>query len=739
MSIAKRFVDLLSGLSESNGSLSFGESVTQALQKAKLKIPSDSPEVCVQMLWSVCFDANRSKVQSSSEITEDNAMSSTKRSKQAKAHNSVDLDSSPVVQANDNPTTSSEEQGQVDVRPSGVQSADEPSFVPESIPLPADADRDRMFSMIEGLRSSSPVNTPQQFEFRTPPHLRHVSRGAHDAEPPLTPTLAAVSAENYDIFLGSSPTPGTRTKPKAAAPRPSSQKGKEAKALTTEDPPSSPPDVKSPTPGDNREPEVSSQHDAENDGLANSTPVKKNVPRRQTRSASKKSTPKTDHSGDATADSAPQEVQDEAAQARNGKPNTRRKASASKMPPKGQRPQDEKANEDPVPHDADNDNADFSNDDVESQIATQLEQDLEFAVDHNVVPDAGIEQVEPAASLPSSKKRKRDVDDAQTPPRQDKRRSTRLSSSQQPVMDSSPGMDMTPEPRSTRSKKSRASQPSQDAPVPEPSPAQTSAKKQKSQPKADEQEPRPTESEQTETQPVSQIEETQQPVEHNASTGLEVPEPSQGRRRSSRRSRQSSSAIPEIQSPNPEKSPQPSRSRKQEAAQETSQETSQANKPEDQVQQRLDAAETVTEAASRDNAKEPEVSEQAVTTDIQMSQSDGQAEQVPMETDIEMGDVEAAPAEPESRPELEPEPTTEEPTVSSEEKTSQTTQTEQPSSTSDTGIIRAFEQTLDSLKSATLDESKFREVDELLFRIRIEAQDAFRRHGAITTSKSSTS
>lgn len=50
VSVAKRFVDLLNGLSESNGSLSFGESVTQALQKAKPNIPSDGPQVCVQQI-----------------------------------------------------------------------------------------------------------------------------------------------------------------------------------------------------------------------------------------------------------------------------------------------------------------------------------------------------------------------------------------------------------------------------------------------------------------------------------------------------------------------------------------------------------------------------------------------------------------------------------------------------------------------------------------------------------------
>lgn len=655
-----------------------------------------------------------------------------------------------MVKANGNPTTSLEEQSQVDVQgPSGVESTDEPSFVPESLPLPADADRNRIFSMIEGLRSSSPVNTPQQLEFRTPPHMRHLPRGARDAEPPLTPTLAAVSAENDDIFLGSSPTPGTRTKPKAAAPRPSSQKGKKANSLTTEDPPSSPPTVKSPSPNVDQEVEASGQHNTSEDGPAASTPVEKHLPKRQTRSASKRSTPKTNQSEDATANPAPQEqLQNKVAPAENGKSssNSRRKAPVSKTPPKSKQNQVEKANEDPVTHNAENEIADLS--DVESQIATQLEQDLEFAVDHNVNPDAVVDQIEPAASQPSSKKRKRDVEDVQTPPRQDKRRSTRLSSSQQPIIDCSPAMDMpamdmTPESRNTRSKKTRASQPSQETPVSKPSPAQTSAKKRKNQqPKADEQEPKPTESQEAETQPVSEIEETQQPVEHEVSTGLEVPEPSQERRRSSRRTRQSSSAIPETQSPNPKKSPRVSRSRKQEVVQEASQQ--ETSKPE--------AAETVAEVASHDNAQESEVPVQAVNTeeDVQMGQSDEQTK-APVEADVEMGDAEAVPvsepepqSEPQPEPEHEPEPepmAEREPEINGEEQTmSQATQTEQPTSNSDTEIIRTFEKTLDNLKTAKFDENKFREVDDLLFRIRIEAQDAYRRYCAETnTSKPSTS
>lgn len=690
---------------------------------------------------------------------------------------SVRLDSSPVVKNDENTTAPTEEQNQATLQ----ESAEEPSFVPESLPLPADSlarnKRDEMFSMIEGLRSSSPANTPQRLEFRTPPHIRTLPRGVQDAEPPLTPTLAAVSAENDDIFLGSSPTPSTRSKPQAAAPRPSSQRGHRSNIHTSEDPPSSPPQLKSPSPNTHREMEASAQDNTENEKTdshepqyeqsendpASAIPVEEPKPKRQTRSASKKSTPKT----------TPQKAHNEAVHAGNSKPNSRAKASASRTPSKSKQSQLKVDNEEPVtngvPNDASDHAADPFNDDIESQIATQLEQDLEFAVDCNDKSDARTEQqTEPPPNPPSSKKRKREVEEIQTPSRKETRRSTRLSSSQQ-VMDTSPAMDMTPEPRSTRSKKSRASQ---DISAPKSSPAQPSAKKQKSQPKVGELEL--MEPPEAETQPVSQIEESQQPVDDNADKGLEVPGSSQKRRKSSRIGGQTASAIPEeSQSPSRKKSPRSTRSHKQETGpditQETSQDTHQTKDqaPDTQVQEQS-GSEFGIEVAVQDNVQEPEVPEERVEVqenlgaslpqqaaeteqDIRMEQPGEQMEQAPAEADVEMGDAEMATEpepehqpEPVSEPELVPEPISKpEPELNAEDQTTfQATQTEEAANAPDThqaGLIRAFEQTLHNLKSATLDEGSFRELDELLFKIRVEAHDAFRRHTSTTTSTSLTS
>lgn len=137
--------------------------------------------------------------------------------------------------------------------------------------------------------------------------------------------------------------------------------------------------------------------------------------------------------------------------------------------------------------------------------------------------------------------------------------------------------------------------------------------------------------------------------------------------------------------------------------------------------------------------------------DIRMEQPGEQMEQAPAEADVEMGDAEMATEpepehqpEPVSEPELVPEPISKpEPELNAEDQTTfQATQTEEAANAPDThqaGLIRAFEQTLHNLKSATLDEGSFRELDELLFKIRVEAHDAFRRHTSTTTSTSLTS
>lgn len=621
--------------------------------------------------------------------------------------------------------------------PPQSENTDELALVQDSMPLSTVPEpplqRDEMFSMIDGLRSSSPpVTTPK--EFMTPPHLHNHRNAGPDAEPPLTPTLAAISAENEDVFLGSSPTPSTRSRPQAAQSRLSSSKKKQdVNAQANTDPPSSPPELKSLSPNTNQRaqslvaPENPEKEQTDSleprveqleQNQKNTTPVKESLTKRL-HSASKKSTP----------DAKQTEV------------------SALEAPPKGKQPGAETANEELSTSEASSKCiADSFNEDVESQVASQLEQDLEFAVDHNDKPQADSQQ---SAELPNSVtvtgKRKRDIEEVQTPARSEKRRSARLSSSQ-PA-----DMDKTPEPRSSRSKNKYSS--FRDAAASKASPSQSASKKRKSQPKVDAPEltkPQPAESQQI-------VDDMGKPSEALGS--------SQKRRKSSRIG--GNAAEGALEDTPSRKSSRVTRSRKQVAGQEATQETSQNEEQapdsvpqekhvEDVAPQEVIGQDTVVrgnemeperpaEKESEPSAEQsgvpeskesdpplpqaaesqPEVQPEAqpeaeAQPEIQPNQTDEPKEQAPAETDTQM--EEAGPG---------PEP---EPTVGEERAVSQATQTEQVDNTpperhtSQTGIIRTFEQILGDLKSAALDEASFRQIDELLFKIRVEAHDAFRRH-----------
>lgn len=618
--------------------------------------------------------------------------------------------------------------------PPQAENTDELALVQDSMPLSTVPEpplqRDEMFSMIEGLRSSSPpVTTPK--EFITPPHLRNHRNAGPDAEPPLTPTLAAISAENEDVFLGSSPTPSTRSRPQAAQSRlSSSQRKQDVNAQANIDPPSSPPELKSPSPNTNQRaqspvaPENPEKEQTDSleprveqleQNQKNTTPVKESLTKRL-RSASKKSTP----------DAKQTEV------------------SALEAPPRDKQPGAETANEELSTSEASSKCiADSFNEDVESQVASQLEQDLEFAVDHNDKPQADSQQ---STELPNSVtvtgKRKRDIEEVQTPARSEKRRSARLSSSQ-PA-----DMDKTPEPRTSRSKNKSSS--FRDAAASKASPSQSASKKRKSQPKVDAPEstkPQPAESQQI-------VDDMGKPPEALGS--------SQKRRKSSRIG--GNAAQGALEDTPSRKSSRVTRSRKQEAGQEATQETSQNEEqapdsvpqekhvenvaPQEVIGQdtlvrgnemESEPAEKESEPSAEQSGvpeskepepplpqaaeSQPEVQPEAqpeAQPEIQPNQTDKPKEQAPAETDTQM--EEAGPG---------PDP---EPTVGEERAVSQATQTEQVDNTpperdtSQTGIIRTFEQTLGDLKSAALDEASFRQIDELLFKIRVEAHDAFRRH-----------
>lgn len=594
--------------------------------------------------------------------------------------------------------------------PTQAEDTDELAFVQDSAPISADTElrhnRHEMFSMIEGLRSSSPpVNTPNQPQFMTPPHLRSI-RNAPDAEPPLTPTLAAISAENEDVFLGSSPTPGTRDRPQSSQPKTtSSQRKRHADAHASKDPPSSPPELKSPSPNTHQRPESPTPNKSKHadprgsrDGQAeqihvNATPAEEPLTRRLRSSASKKSKSNAKYSKRAKSSASPEKTSTGPIQVEN----TQAKTRASKAKSDGNQSQVQEEPSQVI--------ADSYSEDVESQVASQLEQDLELALDHNDKLKPGEEQsAELPNSFPMTKKRKRDVEETRTPSKE-KRRSTRLSSSQPAAV------DITPEGRSTRWKalvsKSSGVSPTKS------SPAQSASRRRAP----------------VKSKPAGQ----EEVADGNADNSSEVLESSQKRRRSSRLGGNTEQVAAET--PSQKVSPRATRSRKQEVGKEPIQEPSQ-NKdqaPNSHMQDETSGAEetTVQEAAGQDNGKEPEpmvehavqesfkpdspsqqIAETQPDIETDLAVHDVQTEQAPTETDVQMEDAEPNP---------EPEVSTE----GAHDKEQLATTSEV---TPQAEIIRSFQQTLTGLQSTTLDESSFREIDEILFKIRVEAHDAFRRH-----------
>ncbi|CAI7634269.1 unnamed protein product [Penicillium viridicatum] len=311
-----------------------------------------------------------------------------------------------------------------------------------------------MFSMIESIQSSSPASTPRKLGFDTPRHVRKI-HGESLAVLPLTPTLAPT--ENEDAFIGSSPTPGTRD------PTPAMN----ADALISShlpadlggDPPSSPPEMQSRSPSprkgrsksarrraakarkalvatsgqqstvnspatsrlatENIDTPMSDARDYNNEN-ADATPRANGItPSRRLRSALGKDSDTVELSPVPPVDTDKTPVQQP----------TRRSKPSSSSKKKRKQTQSKPADDQPqqamdMPPDTLLDSFMDSSEETESQIASQLGQDLELAVD---MDDGDNLERGKLPDEPSMKKRKRDQEDSPSSVRTDRRRSTRLS------------------------------------------------------------------------------------------------------------------------------------------------------------------------------------------------------------------------------------------------------------------------------------------------------------------------
>jgi hypothetical protein len=362
---------------------------------------------------------------------------------------------------------------------------------------------------------------------------------------------------------------------------------------------------------------------------------------------------------------------------------------------------------------------DSSSEDLESQIASQLEQDLELAVDL-----VGKGQSESALAVddpePATKKRKREEDNVQSISR-DRRRSTRLSTTK------NLGITEVEETQTIQSQDTTISQPSKDVSSSQLSPTVTRRSTRSSQKK---------ESELVVAEPLP---ETQIPEPVQEGPPLD-PEPSQRPNKRSRKSLRLEDQPPPPLSPVEEqsstytKSSRSSRSRKSLSSRiETQSQPRHFQEPQLHVEPAMEY-ELLPASNDNGNAGSDFVAPQKLVesqtapysteaTDSQITGVKPSTGPVPQGTNIQQNmDVNMVPENPSTSVagavldvataeiQTEPVPPTVEPDIS------------------EAGISRSLRKLLDDMKSAKLGPNALREVDDLLFNIRVEAHDASRRH-----------
>ncbi|GAB1191762.1 hypothetical protein APSETT444_000944 [Aspergillus pseudonomiae] len=728
MSIAKRFLDFWNSSFGQQKSLPYPESISRALQQLESQIKLQN---------SVQGQVERPATSLESQTLNSDRADMSEKSRIAfildhpvEPSYPVGFNSSPVTRVIEprvaeqpseaRPRRSAEpnESDQIAVEDASV------SFLP---PSEEPKKRTDVFSMIENLRSSSPpINTPREYGFMTPPQLRGLRGPDRESGTPQTPTLPAVVADNEDGFLGSSPTPGIRGRTQSVGSQiPSSLSTPAMDSRFDSDVPSSPPELKSQ--GANaRNKQMSLTAAAVENRVS-----KKKKSKKSKRSALKdKKRPDSQHTQSEDAREDP---------SRAGTPlSSRLRSSTGKTPQAdAQSTIEPQPNIPPVSepilasnasksHHGSPDKpmplkstpkdvavsgeitdcldpacdwiADSFSDDMETQIASQLEQDLEFAVDSDK-PDQEQETElpsEPPSEPPMTRKRKRDEENASTPSRAERRRSTRSSAKECDA-------DIK-EPRSTRSKKSMLSGNAQEVAS---SPAASAPKKQKLHAKGD-------------ADDVPARLPDLQPDSIGSSKGSEAS--ASQKRRSSRLSGNSPLAVPE-EGTAPRKSPRNGRSRKRNAKRKGN--ASREPSPRSEAQ----AEETATAASHDDHQKETQGSFEQ--NDIQ------QPEEPTTHTPTAEHTATAPTSEKEPPTDQEPEndtnmgnadgdsiPQTRKRTLSG------TTQMDahQENVSGATGIITSFRNLLDDIKSATLDRDAIRQIDDLMFEIRVETGEALRRH-----------
>ncbi|KAB8215731.1 Rap1-interacting factor 1 N terminal-domain-containing protein [Aspergillus novoparasiticus] len=731
MSIAKRFLDFWNPSFGQQKSLPYPESISRALQQLESQIKLQNSgqaqgqrqaELQTTSLESQALNSNRIDMSEKSRIA-------FILDHPVEPSYPVGFNSSPVTRVIEprvaeqpseaRPRRSAEpnESDQIGVEDASV------SFLP---PSEEPKKRTDVFSMIENLRSSSPpTNTPKEYGFMTPPQLRGLRGPDRESGTPQTPTLPPVIADNEDGFLGSSPTPGIRGRTQSVGSQiPSSLSTPAMDSRFDSDIPSSPPELKSQ--GANaRNKQISLSTTAVENRVS-----KKKKAKKSKRSASKdKKRSDSQHTQSEEAREGPNQAGTPLSSRLRSSTGKTPKADAQSttepqpnMPPVGEsnlaanasnpnhgspdKPMSSKSTPKDVAVSGETTDdldpasdwiADSFSDDMETQIASQLEQDLEFAVDSDK-PDQEQETglpSEPPSEPPMTRKRKRDEELASTPSSKERRRSTRHSAKEIDNAD-------LEEPRSTRSKKSMSSSNAQQVAS---SPAGSAPKKQKLHAKG-------AADDAPACLPDLQL--------GNPGTTKVSEATDSQTRRSSRLSGHSPLAVPK-EDATPRKSPRKGRWRKRNAKRKGNASREPSPKPEAR-------AEEIATAASHDNHQEE-------TQDGSFEHHGNQHPEEPAPAAEKTATAPTSEKEPSTNQEPKNDINIGNADVDSVFQTgkqalSRTTQMDaHPDNVSDAaGIITSFRNLLDDIKSATLDRDAIRQIDDLMFEIRVETGEALRRH-----------
>ncbi|KAL5333019.1 Rap1-interacting factor 1 N terminal-domain-containing protein [Aspergillus crustosus] len=636
------------------------------------------------------------------------------------------------------------------------QQAEEDTFQHPSIgenPVPSFAKHDtkrhsEVFSMIANLRSSSPpATTPRDIGFMTPPHLHSLRNEQFDVETPQTPTLPALAADNEDGFLGSSPTPAIRgrTASEASAIPPSFTTGADAMDI---DPPSSPPEHESHITSSRQGTPVPATYEgSEKNRKKRASAKQKKQPRKKGASAASTPKPaeKTDEnevqqtlksrlrSSDKTAaaqeeQDAPKTVTDETENGHVAGSALRTGNGTNASPRKAQNPLLERVDL----------ALDSSSEDTDTQATSQLEHDLVSAVD--LGSDAADKEI--ADSLDTAmvtRKRKREEIEASTPAKKDPRRSSRFSSSA-PVVE-------TEDSQTTHSKKQKVATRSQGTA----SPAPTTLKNLQQETGAFAESPKREKAKNKGTEKQTETQESSQKRRSGRISGVPAPDipedipapkrsprPSSSQKRNKRKERKAAKRRSKASGgaenvTDAEESPKKSDGHLQIPDAENMEQELEATSPLqltelesevhlDQENEALDGSEDVLMTEVQETAQSETVAVQETIAPLQrLEEATDDHGPLMAAQSRPLPALEEPEQQPEQRPELEQQP---EPATAS-----------QPGKNSE--IKTSLRTLLDQVKLSSLDRDTVKEMDDLLFDLRVEMHEALRRHRDTTASTTS--